>query len=95
MELKNLPTEIPIKENIKKENSMARGSMCGLLDQVMKGSFWKEKNMEKENGNHKLENFILEIIFQIKNTGLGDINGKMDVSMKVSSAMIESIFFLM
>jgi hypothetical protein len=90
MELKSFQTETHIKASMKKGSSMVKEPMYGHLDQVMKAHLSLVRSTEKESGSPKLENCILETIFKTKSMDLEDINGKMDVSMKVNSAMIES-----
>lgn len=93
MVLKSLPTEILIRVSMKKENFMGKESMYGHQDQTIKDHSTKEKNMERENGSQKLENFMLESTLKIKSMVSGDTNGKMDASMKVNLAMIRSKSF--
>ena len=51
MELKYLSMEIPTRVNIEKENSMAKGSIVGLMDLHMKVILIKVFDMEMAVGN--------------------------------------------
>lgn len=84
MELKNLQMEIITKGNIKKESSMEKESIVGLMVLHMKEILLKGYDMVKEAGNHpeKQVIFISGATKTIKNVVTVDIYGLMDVSMK-------------
>lgn len=71
---------------------MARESIAGQMDLLMKVILLKEVDKVREIGSplEKEETFILVDIKTIKNVDMVDIYGQMDVFIKVISKMISS-----
>lgn len=93
MAYRNLLTETFIKGNIKRVSFMARESIAGQMDLLMKVILLKEVDKVREIGSplEKEETFILVDIKTIKNVDMVDIYGQMDVFIKVISKMISKM----
>ena len=56
--LKSLLVEIHTRDNMKRENSMEREFMFGLLEQVLRDILFKELSRDKGSGDQKLESCL-------------------------------------
>lgn len=76
-----------IKDNIRKANSMVRGSTVGQMDLLMKEILFKVAGMDKETGNRrvKLETYTLASMKMTRNVDMDAMCGRMAAFMKVIS----------
>jgi aminopeptidase C len=96
MEYKNLRMVIIIKVNIKRENSMEKENIVGLMDHPTKEILYKDIDMGKEIGNlqGKVVIYIREDIKTIKNVVMVAMCGQMVVFIKDTLKTILSNFII-
>lgn len=90
MEHKSIKMEISTKENIRREDIKGRVFINGQMEQTIKVILSKDVNMDRELGNLKLGNCILDSMSLIKNRAKDDTSGKMDASTMGHSSRIKS-----
>ena len=90
---KSLLVEIPTKESMKRANSMVKEPMFGLLDPTFRDNLLREPSKEKENGVPKMERYLLASINMIRKMVLENIDGLMELHLKVNSKMTNSTSF--
>ena len=87
MEFKSSSMAINIKDSTKMENSMVKESIFGQMNHATKANLLRELDMGKAAGNQRktTQISILEHIWMIRKTAMGDTYGQMVAFMKVVS----------
>ena len=87
---RNLSLEILTKVSTKKENSMEKEFISGVQEQVSRETLSKESSKVKENGDLRQANYLWDLIWETRNMGSANTNGKMEPYLKANSDKTDS-----